>query len=95
MPKNINRTSNVVSNQGISSISYIHISGLLQCVPGGKINILGGRGIGNSKHKRAYVHVSYSETVSDCTDEQHAMYSHELQSALMLTVEFLQMYYTK
>jgi hypothetical protein len=28
-----------------------------------------------------------------CTDEQHAMSSHELQSALMLTVEFSKMYY--
>jgi hypothetical protein len=49
-----------------------------------------------------YVHVSYSErfprysyfTVQytvHCTDEQDAMSSHELQSALMLTVEFLKM----
>jgi hypothetical protein len=30
-----------------------------------------------------------------CTDEQHTMTSHELQSALMLTVEFLKMYYTR
>jgi hypothetical protein len=29
-----------------------------------------------------------------CTDEQHAMSSHELQSALMLMVEFWIMYYT-
>jgi hypothetical protein len=29
------------------------------------------------------------------TDEQHAMSSHELQSALMLTVEFSKMYYTR
>jgi hypothetical protein len=28
-----------------------------------------------------------------CTDEQHAMSSHELQSALMLTVKFSKMYY--
>jgi hypothetical protein len=28
------------------------------------------------------------------TDEQHAMSSHELQSALLLTVEFSKMYYT-
>jgi hypothetical protein len=27
-----------------------------------------------------------------CTDEQHAMSSHELQSALMLAVEFSKMY---
>jgi hypothetical protein len=27
-----------------------------------------------------------------CTDEQHAMSSHELQSALMLTVEFSKIY---
>jgi hypothetical protein len=30
-----------------------------------------------------------------CTDEQHAMSSPELQSALMLTVEFSKMYYTR
>jgi hypothetical protein len=30
-----------------------------------------------------------------CTDEQHAMSSRKLQSALMLTVEFSEMYYTK
>jgi hypothetical protein len=29
-----------------------------------------------------------------CIDEQHAMSSHELQNALMLTVEFSKMYYT-
>jgi hypothetical protein len=27
------------------------------------------------------------------SDEQHAMFSHEFQSALMLTVEFLKIYY--
>jgi hypothetical protein len=30
-----------------------------------------------------------------CTDEQHAMSSHELQSALMLTAEFSRMHYTR
>jgi hypothetical protein len=30
-----------------------------------------------------------------CTDEQYAMSSHELQSALMLTVEFSKMYYIR
>jgi hypothetical protein len=30
-----------------------------------------------------------------CTDEQHAMSSHELQRALMLTVEFSKIYYTR
>jgi hypothetical protein len=30
-----------------------------------------------------------------CTEEQHAMSSHELQSALMLTVEFSKMYYNR
>jgi hypothetical protein len=53
-----------------------------------------------SKKKGVYVHVFYSErfprwnyfTVQYsvcCTDEKHIMPSHELQSALMLTVEFL------
>jgi hypothetical protein len=30
-----------------------------------------------------------------CTDEQYAMSSHELQIALMLTVEISKVYYTK
>jgi hypothetical protein len=30
-----------------------------------------------------------------CTDEQHAMSSLELQSALILTVDFSKMYYTR
>jgi hypothetical protein len=54
------------------------------------------------RKKSVYVHVSYSErfprwnyfTVqyTYCTDEQQAMSSHELQTALMLTVEFSKMY---
>jgi hypothetical protein len=78
----------------------------LQDVPGGKVSILGGHSIGHSKQESVYVHVSYSErfprqsyfTIQytvHCTDEQHAMSSHELQSALMLTVEFSEMYYTR
>lgn len=30
-------------------------------VPGGKVNILGGHNIGNSKIKSVYVHMFYSE----------------------------------
>jgi hypothetical protein len=30
-------------------------------VPGGKVNILGGHSIGNSKQNSVYVYVSYSE----------------------------------
>jgi hypothetical protein len=67
---------------------------------------MGGHSIGHSKQKAVYVHVSYSErfprwsyfTVQytvHCTDEQHAMTSHELQSSWMLTVEFSKMYYTR
>jgi hypothetical protein len=33
----------------------------IQGVPGGKVNILGGRSIGRSKQKIVYVHVSFSE----------------------------------
>jgi hypothetical protein len=66
---------------------------------------VGGHSIGHSKQKSVYVHVSYSErfprysyfTVQysvHCADEKHAMSSQELQSALMLTVEFSKMYYT-
>jgi hypothetical protein len=61
----------------------------MQNVPRGRFNILGGYSTGNSKQKSVYVHVSYSErfprysyfTVQytvHCTDEQHAMSSHEL-----------------
>jgi hypothetical protein len=33
----------------------------IQNVPGGKVNILGGHGIGHSKQKFVYTHVTYSE----------------------------------
>jgi hypothetical protein len=33
----------------------------IQSVPGGKVNILGGRSIGHSEHKSVGVRVSYSE----------------------------------
>jgi hypothetical protein len=57
-------------------------------------------------NKKVYMYVSYSErfprysyfTVQytvHCTDEQHAMSSHELQSALMWTVEFSKVYCTR
>jgi hypothetical protein len=37
------------------------INKLIQGVPGGKDNILGGHSIGHSKQKSLYEHVSYSE----------------------------------
>jgi hypothetical protein len=54
--------------------------------------------------KSVYIHVSYWERCPKesyftvqytvrCTDEQHAMSSHELRTALMLTVEFSKMCY--
>jgi hypothetical protein len=56
---------------------------------------VGGHSIGHSKQKSLYVHVScserfprYSYFTIHCTDERHAMSSHELRSALMLTVDF-------
>jgi hypothetical protein len=72
-------------------------------VPEGKVSFLGGQNIGYSKQKCVYVHVPYSERFPrqlfhctvHCTDQQHAMSSHELQSAVMLTVEFSKMYYTR
>jgi hypothetical protein len=79
----------------------------MQDVPEGKVSVLGGHSIGHSKQKIVYVHVSYSERfpkysyftvqycTKHCTDEQHAISSHELQSGLMLTVEFSKMYYTR
>jgi hypothetical protein len=73
-------------------------------IPGGKVNVLGGHSIGHSKQKSAYVPVFLFWTVSKVelfhctvcctdTDEQHTMSSHELQSVLMLTVDYLKMYY--
>jgi hypothetical protein len=74
----------------------------IQGVPGGRVNILGGHRIGQSKQK-VYMYMcpiprwSYFtvQFTVRYTDEQHAMSSHELQSALMLTVEFSKMYYTR
>jgi hypothetical protein len=37
---------------------------IIQGVPGGKVNILGGYSIGHSKQKTLYEHVSYSERFS-------------------------------
>jgi hypothetical protein len=83
-------------------ISSDHYVAYIQSVPGEKVNILGGHSIGHSKQKNIYVHVSYSERfprysyfTAHCTEEQHAMSSHELQSALMLSVEFSKMYYSR
>jgi hypothetical protein len=70
-----------------------------QSVPRGTIDILGGPSIGDSKQKIAYV--SYSErfrTVQyavHCTDAHNAMSSHVFQGALMLTVEFSTIHYTR
>jgi hypothetical protein len=73
-----------------SQIATIRL--IIQNVPGGKVSILRGRSICHSKQKNVYVYVLF-RTVSEmelvyCTDDQHARSSHELQSALMLTVEF-------
>jgi hypothetical protein len=37
----------------------------------------------------------FRDTAVHCTDEQHATSSHELQSALMLTVKFSKMYFPR
>jgi hypothetical protein len=84
---------------------WVHMCVCIYSVPGGKVNILEGHSIGHSKQKSLYVlvHVYYPERVprysyftiqyiTHCTDEQHAMSSHELQSALMLTMKFSKMY---
>jgi hypothetical protein len=39
--------------------------------------------------------ISLCSTLYTVTDEQHALSKHELQSALILTVEFSKMYYTR
>jgi hypothetical protein len=82
----------------------------IQNVAEGKVSIVGGHSIGHSKQKKNCICTCVLfRTVSEielfhCTvvsmyvkmhsDEQHAMSSHELQSALMLTVEFSEIYYT-
>jgi hypothetical protein len=74
----------------------------IQSVRGGKVNILGGHNISHSKQKKCiYTFVRFrivSEIelrVFHCTDEQHAMFSRESQSALMLAGEFSKKYYTR
>jgi hypothetical protein len=71
-------------------------------VPEGKVNIQGGHSIGHSKKCirtcdlfRTVSEIELFHCTVHCTDEQHAMSSHELQNVLMLTVEFLKMYYTR
>jgi hypothetical protein len=53
-----------------------------------------------SKEVYMYMYVCPVPNISEiqlfhCTDEQHAMSSYELQSALMLMVEFSEIYYTR
>jgi hypothetical protein len=50
--------------------------------------------------KKAYMYMypipnGLRDTAIHCTNEQHAMSSHELQSALILTVEFSKTHYTR
>jgi hypothetical protein len=69
----------------------------------------GGHNISHSKQKKKLYSVCscvlfrtlsqmelfhYAVTVQS-TDEQHSMSSHELQSSLMLTVQFSKMYHTR
>ena len=42
------------------NIYIYYIVYIIQGVPGGKVNILGGHSIGRSKQKCLYEHVSYS-----------------------------------
>jgi hypothetical protein len=73
---------------------------------GGKVIILRGHSIDHSKQTNVCIHVSYSERFPrhgcfavqytvHCTDEQNAVSSHELQSALMLRVNFPKIYYAR
>jgi hypothetical protein len=57
-------------------------------VPGGKVDILGGQSVSYSKQKSALFRTVSEIELFRCTDEQHAMSSHEILSALMSTVEF-------
>jgi hypothetical protein len=57
----INIRQNVMSNRlkVVMVPSFIEL--IIQGVPGGKVNIMGGHSIGHSKQKTFYQHVSYSE----------------------------------
>jgi hypothetical protein len=44
-----------------AGINALKTTGTIQGVPGGKVNILGGHSISQSKQESVYVHVSYSE----------------------------------
>jgi hypothetical protein len=50
---------------GTSGSSNVHllilVRDVIQGVPGGKVNILGGHNISHYKQKGVYIHVSYSE----------------------------------
>jgi hypothetical protein len=80
---------------------YLDDLGSIQSVRGGKVNILGGHNIGHSKQKKCICTCVLFRAVSEielfhCTlyRRANAMSSHELQSELMLTMEFSQIYYT-
>jgi hypothetical protein len=67
----------------------------IQDVLGGRVNILGGHSIGHSKQVYRYICPIPNCNTVHCIDEKHVMFSHELQSVLMLTVEFSKIYYTR
>jgi hypothetical protein len=87
-----------ISHFGIHNIPLYAI----QVVSGGKVNSLGGHSISHSKLESIYIctcvlfrtvsEIQLSHCTVHCTDEEHAMSSHDLQSALMSTVEFSKMY---
>jgi hypothetical protein len=52
------RTCNLLACSIVSEQTTLRLA---PSVPGGKVNILGGHSIGNSKQESVYVHVSYSE----------------------------------
>jgi hypothetical protein len=68
----------------------------IQNIPGGKMSILGGLSFYHSKQKLYMCPIPngiLDRVIS--LYRQHALSSHELQSAFMLTVEFSKMYYTR
>jgi hypothetical protein len=73
----------------------------IQSVPGGRVSIPGGHSIGHPKQKVYMYMCPIPNGFPDraislySTDEQHAMSSDELQSALMLAMEFSEMCYTR
>jgi hypothetical protein len=74
---------------------HSHASMHIQSVSGGKVNILGGHSIGHSKVSETKLFYVIA-CIKECSQTIFTPCPrNELQSALMLTVEFSKMYYAR